>query len=485
MRKLVATLFLLSTILPQNYSANAAVLTLTKIPLTQSAVSIGLVFAPNKDSLYYTENNGTNILREFPISELTSTGVPISTTLDGLSSFRTLATQSLALAASSIPGVNGHYWIYGVSGNKTKTGLTSDGIGTVAGYVWAIDTFDNSYTTIPLKRSDGKWLTGTVSSLTATPDGRFIYVMTAPNATYSGSGSEISKIATATNTQVGNSTRTPNSSLDHFTADNSYLYLTTTTGLYRMGVDTSTGVTKVTITGTASTYDFATHSDEKLIGGKLYLTNTSNVIAVIDGVTGVGSKYTITNTYNTGAFYGLRIGVDDCIYAASRNNWSVNRINPRTWTVVASTGALTNFTPYGDTSFEISKDKSRYFIAPKAVLSNGFYALDISGSECSTPEASVSISFSNAISYGVLTTLTATSNVSGRATFYANGKRIPKCINVSTSGTSPIIASCNWKPAIRGAISITVQFVSDDPTNYLNTTTVPKSTTVSNRTSRR
>ncbi len=486
MRRFLAIIFLATALLPQPNFANAAVLSPTKIPITQISNSMSFVYAPNKDSFYYTEGSGTNILREFPISELTATGVPISTTLDGLASFRTLNTQSLSLAASSAPGVNGHYWIYGVSGNAKKTGLTADGSGvTTAGYVWAIDTSDNSYAIITLKRSDGKWLNGTVSAVTATPDGRFIYVMTSPTGTYGGSGNEISKIATATNTQVGNSLRTPNSRLGQFLVDNTYLYLPTTTGLYRMGVDPGTGVSKVTLTGTATTYDFATQSQESLINGKIYLTNTANTVAVIDGVSGEGSIYTISNSYNTGGFWGLRQGVDECIYAASQGNSSINRINPRNWTVVASTGPLTNFAPYSNSSFLINQDGSRYFVAPKTPASNGFYVLDIDGSECSIPEAAVSISFSNAPSYGTLTTITATSDAQGRATFTANGKRIPKCIGIRTLGSSPITATCSWKPSIRGSISIQVEFKPDDLSNFRSTKTTPKLTPVANRSSRR
>ena len=40
--------------------------------------------------------------------------------------------------------------------------------------------------------------------------------------------------------------------------------------------------------------------------------------------------------------------------------------------------------------------------------------------------------------------------------FYANGKKISSCAKVATSGTSPnIVASCNWKPALHGIVSIT------------------------------
>lgn len=51
-----------------------------------------------------------------------------------------------------------------------------------------------------------------------------------------------------------------------------------------------------------------------------------------------------------------------------------------------------------------------------------------------------------------------TINLTAQSTvvFYANGKRIPTCARVSSSGNSPnIIATCSWKPSVRGAVTIT------------------------------
>ena len=48
-------------------------------------------------------------------------------------------------------------------------------------------------------------------------------------------------------------------------------------------------------------------------------------------------------------------------------------------------------------------------------------------------------------------------NLSGPAkvTFLANGKRIPGCIKLSTTGTSPnIIATCSWKPSVHGVANL-------------------------------
>jgi hypothetical protein len=47
-------------------------------------------------------------------------------------------------------------------------------------------------------------------------------------------------------------------------------------------------------------------------------------------------------------------------------------------------------------------------------------------------------------------------SVSSRVTFKVNNTRIPGCTNVRTSGVSPnIVATCNWKPALRGHVVLT------------------------------
>jgi hypothetical protein len=52
--------------------------------------------------------------------------------------------------------------------------------------------------------------------------------------------------------------------------------------------------------------------------------------------------------------------------------------------------------------------------------------------------------------------LVANVDVISKVTFMANGKRIPGCTKISTSGTSPnIVATCSWIPSTRGAITLT------------------------------
>ncbi len=63
---------------------------------------------------------------------------------------------------------------------------------------------------------------------------------------------------------------------------------------------------------------------------------------------------------------------------------------------------------------------------------------------------------------GVATNITATFSAPGRVIFYANGKRIPGCIQIATSSTSPYQATCTWKPSNQGVQKIRASIT---PTN--------------------
>jgi hypothetical protein len=52
-------------------------------------------------------------------------------------------------------------------------------------------------------------------------------------------------------------------------------------------------------------------------------------------------------------------------------------------------------------------------------------------------------------------TATISGSSAGKMTFYANGKRIPKCVSKKVT-TSTV--TCAWKPAIRGISFITATF---------------------------
>jgi hypothetical protein len=66
-------------------------------------------------------------------------------------------------------------------------------------------------------------------------------------------------------------------------------------------------------------------------------------------------------------------------------------------------------------------------------------------------------------------TITATSTSSGRVTFYERGKYIPGCRNRPTNAS--FIATCSWKPATNGAVSLVIVFVANSGASANATTT--------------
>lgn len=71
----------------------------------------------------------------------------------------------------------------------------------------------------------------------------------------------------------------------------------------------------------------------------------------------------------------------------------------------------------------------------------------------------LSVSTSSNFVYGLVSTLTANTNVEGRVTFFARGKRIPNCINVRTSS---LVATCNYKVASHNYVELTATFTPND-----------------------
>ena len=88
-------------------------------------------------------------------------------------------------------------------------------------------------------------------------------------------------------------------------------------------------------------------------------------------------------------------------------------------------------------------------------------------------------------SYRTVVVITANITVASKVTFRVNGKILPGCKNKSTTGSSPnIVATCSWKPSIRGNVSLTA---SAAPTGagISSSTSTPVRIMVGNRTGSR
>jgi hypothetical protein len=91
----------------------------------------------------------------------------------------------------------------------------------------------------------------------------------------------------------------------------------------------------------------------------------------------------------------------------------------------------------------------------------------------------------NQATYGTSVAINANIAAASSVTFFAGGKRIPKCINLTTSGSAPnITVTCNWKPPRRGSIQITARSTPVD-SSLTSSTSTPINILVSNRTTKR
>lgn len=73
--------------------------------------------------------------------------------------------------------------------------------------------------------------------------------------------------------------------------------------------------------------------------------------------------------------------------------------------------------------------------------------------------------YSGTINKGTLESVTVLVNTPGRVRFFIDGKRIPGCLAVATTGNTPTItATCTWKPSVTGLRSVYAVFTPLDGT---------------------
>ena len=95
------------------------------------------------------------------------------------------------------------------------------------------------------------------------------------------------------------------------------------------------------------------------------------------------------------------------------------------------------------------------------------------------------LSLASIPSKGISVTISFTSDVSGKVTFYANGKRIAGCISKSTTGTSPTFTGdCTWKPVTTAPIRLYAS-ISSPTSAYVTTNTSVLSVQPNKRTTTR
>jgi hypothetical protein len=150
--------------------------------------------------------------------------------------------------------------------------------------------------------------------------------------------------------------------------------------------------------------------------------------------------------------------------------------------------------------FNVSPD----FEAPADVGGNNVYEITLTATDAAANAGTQSItitvtdvvdtsSFNSLALAGSATTasyrtaivITANITVASKVTFRVNGKILPGCKNKSTTGSSPnIVATCTWKPSIRGNVSLTAA-ATPTGAGISSSTSTPVSIMVDRRTGSR
>lgn len=170
--------------------------------------------------------------------------------------------------------------------------------------------------------------------------------------------------------------------------------------------------------------------------------------------TNSGQSFTLVATpaLTSPGFLAISGDASDIVIFDDQAELKISTDGGNTWTSETSPGSKRWFA--GD----ISDDGSK-IVAPVATNSNYVYK---SGIIAPTSLTSFSGSTSPML-YRTIYSISASTNYDGKVTFYANRKRIGGCVSIPTVS---LLSSCNYKPTVKGAVTISVKIV---PTNVANT----------------
>jgi hypothetical protein len=224
------------------------------------------------------------------------------------------------------------------------------------------------------------------------------------------------------------------------------------------GVSISNGVVTASATTNAGTYTqnvVATDATSQFGTKQIVITvgqvTPTITIALTGGVTdaALGSAITITATVSQGGSVNFRLGgssISGCSSVSSSAGSATCSWTPASLGGVVLTAVLT------------PTDSTNYTNATSSNLS----ITVVSG------VTTVSLSLAGGVTTvakGQIIVITATVDQAGRISFTADGKRLPRCTNLSVSGSSK---SCSWKPAVRRQVNLSARLV---PTNSAYSTT--------------
>ena len=155
--------------------------------------------------------------------------------------------------------------------------------------------------------------------------------------------------------------------------------------------------------------------------------------------------------------------------AGTSLSWAISGTDASDFSIISGTGAL-SFASNPDFEAPADSDANNVYILI-VTLSDGALidtqTLTITITDLNESSTLSAPSVSGAAYKGVAKLITVTSNAAGKVRFFVNGKRIPNCLAVTTTGSgSNYTATCTWKPAVQGR-----QFLTASITPVLGTFT--------------
>lgn len=153
--------------------------------------------------------------------------------------------------------------------------------------------------------------------------------------------------------------------------------------------------------------------------------------------------------------------------AGTTLSWSLSGTDAGDFTVDASTGVL-SFASGPDYELKLDQDLNNIYLVTVTVSDGALSAsqsLTITVTNLNEGITPDSPNLSATPYKGVSVTITIKTYTPGKVRFLVGGKRIPNCLNVSTTGNYPdASASCSWKPASAARLTLSGSFTPTDNT---------------------
>jgi hypothetical protein len=181
------------------------------------------------------------------------------------------------------------------------------------------------------------------------------------------------------------------------------------------------------------------------------------------------STFTGSVTFATAGTYWIRFS-------------STIRADPCYVMTPVTTGSASGWTLPSIYSYQSANGGASFF--PRADYLSFLFTLFGTGGGAAPTATSISVSAAQSGSYNQPLNLTATLAVAGsdgRVSFFANNKRIPGCINKSSSALS---VSCNWRPSTRGNVALTARLIPTD-SGFASSFSPVRNVAISNRVNKR